>query len=628
MQSTRPGQLKLSTYGARSMQQVAHVRYDHMRDEWKADSFIAVHWPTSIPTPILARPKRHALEVLLLQHATYGTRKDCIARSSALLVNTTTNDDNKLAKAVTCDIYDFQKTRSDECVCFPVYRDKITSEDRGHGIVTYEFYPPPPVVRRHLMEAAIQGPPQTCTGDDCPKSVGLLSRSPVALDSFPYCPSTALRPTIQLAPRTLGDHFSHTTDPSSIPTTIEKPPKCSLGLPSLLSSKCILAQCIHQYQVHYNSTSSTYTTWSDKNGVPLFANWSSSVIWITTSHWGTPGTSPGQATLTPSTESPRWPQATASAINEAALFGYFNSTDFEMPEPLKCSNSTSCTLHCQEIVHSQHHFTQKAIVIASAISILALGGMIWSWWRGAGRQRRWEKEFEKRYTVQPGQSYDDSGDGPELRVLDAEPTQPVELDPTSPGRRTVFAPSTEQNSGSSPPGSPRRGGSGSGGYGSMFVHSGSPKRTTEETDSPDSEPVPHPKKPHHHHMVIRGTIPMEESSSSSEEEKEMDRMSEQLDRMDEEEKIEMKAAKGKEKAKAKAEAEAVKEANQAAKEREKEGSHAGSLSSSLRRKGKEWEGKILPKVRFGAVEELGLTSGRDEGGLDGELGGWMPSAAE
>jgi hypothetical protein len=161
---------------------------------------------------------RNIKQRLFWIHPDLGTRLDCMARSSALHINST-RQGNGLTEAVTCDIYSLGPRRSEECVCFPVYdhlvAEKTTVIDNVYTTLTTTsvFYPPVQVVESCLLAAASQGPPTICNhlSFDCPTSGKIISRDVTASDGFPYCPTPGRQARQHLPPRTLDPWRSTTT---------------------------------------------------------------------------------------------------------------------------------------------------------------------------------------------------------------------------------------------------------------------------------------------------------------------------------------------------------------------------------------------------------------------------------
>lgn len=339
---------------------------------------------------------------MIFKRAKYETRKDCIARSMALNITSGTDASNGYAEAVTCDIYSFHPGRASECVCFPIYQDRVTSyittsPTRGLWTVTGKHYPPSELVESILWKAMFGGLPSTCTATstDCPSRATLTTRPVASLGNFPYCPTTALLPTHGLARRTDIMQATPVATITSAPLTLpsKKPPQCKHGMGKSKRQECKISSCLWQYLEPYKTHAAHWDTYSDSYGQPLYATWNTTISNVTTPHWGTAKSLAGAASK--KAKGPKWPQKTESALKDACYYGY-NTSECNPASPT-CSDQDSCIEHCGSVFDHETNVSRIIFIIAGVVTGIALLGMAWSCFKSWKERREDFKEYERRF---------------------------------------------------------------------------------------------------------------------------------------------------------------------------------------------------------------------------------------
>lgn len=345
-------------------------------------------------------------------HPNIGSRADCIARSVALNVNTTTNVDG-LVEAVTCDLYNFGKHRHHECVCFPTYGDHtvqelfISDDLQKLRTTTLMFYPPSQVVQSALLAAAIEGPPQHCR-TDCSKTAAVLRREPRTLGGFPYCETPAPVSKPKLIPRTTQlaitktKHHKQTVYTTRYPDVPTKYPNCNAAsYTSLKASACELDRCIWNFVRNFTSTTSDWIAFTDEFGTPVRQGWNTTAYLVTTTHWG----------VFPSHSSSRNMFKSRLASTEpwqSALSASYSQylTAIGMPPPKNktskkaekqakktapvCKDEVDCWQWCEKDRKSRRVQMLELIGFAAVVSLFAVAGMTWTtFFKGRTKEARW-----------------------------------------------------------------------------------------------------------------------------------------------------------------------------------------------------------------------------------------------
>ncbi|KAI5212212.1 hypothetical protein AUEXF2481DRAFT_24640 [Aureobasidium subglaciale EXF-2481] len=272
-----------------------------------------VSWPESIPSLRRVNHRRNPLEFILRLKPRIGTRKDCIARSSALSLTYGKNA-NGLYEAATCDLYYFDYTRSAECVCFPVYDDHVSHTTYiDHDIyditsvfaTTSVFYPPEQVVSSYLLAAATQGTPTTCNPKrtTCPKSANLVHRKPRVLGDFPYCPRPGQQQKIPTrtyyhddmpskpskpckSSKSHKSHKSHKTHSPKPWALLPNSHACKSKDTKEQKSQCKIDKCMWSFVRPYMSPTVAARAVTNAKGAKLFVTSVTDYVNITTPHWG------------------------------------------------------------------------------------------------------------------------------------------------------------------------------------------------------------------------------------------------------------------------------------------------------------------------------------------------------
>lgn len=360
----------------------------------------AVIWPPYIPFPGRVKLHRNFKEWFMQAHPQIGTRKDCIARSSALHINSTRHE-NGLSEAVTCDLYSFHPQRREECVCFPVYNDQVTKLSTViHDVyqvltTTSVFYPPDQVVESCLLAAATRGPPSLCNSaaSKCPKSVKVISREPRILGNFPYCPTPGPQARHHIAARTLAPRKASSTtaqDWGALPTT--PPVKCKSKKTKWEKSKCINDKCMWNFiqpllinvssrVTAYGGPVPIYLTWANETSTTSFVHWG-----IYTYHYGTTSGQTESTTMT--TVEPRlWLSSTSMSLDPTVT-------------PV-CTDEADCRLYCE--VQGFRAVKSELTLLYGLISLVGVAGlgMLWvihgqrirrHWYEARARRRRRTQE--------------------------------------------------------------------------------------------------------------------------------------------------------------------------------------------------------------------------------------------
>lgn len=253
-------------------------------------------WPTAIHYPHQKKFHRNWEEFIFRKQQTIGTRKDCVARSAALSINTDPNKDG-LVEAVTCDLYDFGKHRRSECVCFPIYDDYVTKTlvpYRGvltETTTTSTFYPPPVVVQNALLAAAIAAKPTPCVA--CISPANVVRHTPAPLGGFPYCPTpgpvgnAGFAPMTNVETITIKKHHKWTTITSTFPGLPTTAPNCNVK--SYVKhgvSACAIDQCMWDFIQSYTTVTSDWVTFPDAWSNPVRMGWNTTFYLVETPHWG------------------------------------------------------------------------------------------------------------------------------------------------------------------------------------------------------------------------------------------------------------------------------------------------------------------------------------------------------
>lgn len=406
-----PGPLIIFRHGARTM--ILHLQasvlvslLDCSKEEHASDIRAALTWPPVVTYPKHKKLHRKWWEWFAQTNPEIGTREDCIARSSALSVNTHANKAG-LVEAVTCDLYSFGKHRHHECVCFSVYADHTVHELVVHNdaqtvhTTTSVFYPPSAVVQSALLAAATQGPPLPSTKTGSLHPVQVLRREPRTLGGFPYCP--APRPTAKpdLARRTAietitkrkhGQDVTYTTTFPDLPTAL---PNCNDAshyktYKTDSASACKLDICMWKFIQNFTSTTSHWVTFSDAVGSPIHMDWNTTLFLVSTKHWGVLAKGEKQFDAVKKTTE-AYPRMSDLALSYSRF-----QTSIGLPPPankpetnfwgkpvrpqgkLVCQNETDCWHWCEEKVHKEHVVLLRVIGLAVSLAMLAGLGMIWS----------------------------------------------------------------------------------------------------------------------------------------------------------------------------------------------------------------------------------------------------------
>lgn len=328
-----------------------------------------------------------------------GTRKDCIARSSALSINRTRNSDG-FQEGVTCDLYNFGHHRRHECVCFPVFSDRtetVTYETKGIQSVTTTtsvFYPPEQVIQNYLLAAAQGGSPKLCT-KNCIYQADVLMRSPRHLGDFPYCPFPGQNVQFGLVPQTvspspspgsLSDSFSFpsTTSPPPLPT---ETPVCPMDDPKDKRSQCSLDQCLWSFLDNITTTTSNRVTFTDKDGAGLYYDWNTTVYLITGTHWGTLPSELGGGHIASQTSGNG--RVASSLAKQYAAYrtgiglppkhkaGDTDSDDENEKHRPVCTDESTCRQYCYDKDASLSRAMFLVIGFGALISAIALFGMLY-----------------------------------------------------------------------------------------------------------------------------------------------------------------------------------------------------------------------------------------------------------
>ncbi|KAI4807132.1 hypothetical protein E4T44_11177 [Aureobasidium sp. EXF-8845] len=257
---------------------LVRIPYSHLVQ--RSRSLVNISMCQSYPERVEFR--RNLKERLLHLEPGIGTRKDCIARSAALQLNSTRHA-NGLNEAVTCDLYSFRPKRQEECVCVPVYEDHVTLTStvvQGvHRVVetTSVFYPPAQVVKSCLLAAATQGPPTVCIPlrSKCQESVEVLHRRSNLPGDFPYCATSTKNPW---GPLPTGSDCERDDEEKSL---------------------CKNDKCMWGFVKPWESPTVKLVTTTGSDDVSLFGSVTESIT-ITTPHWGflAPVTKTGNSTAT------------------------------------------------------------------------------------------------------------------------------------------------------------------------------------------------------------------------------------------------------------------------------------------------------------------------------------------
>ncbi|THY75060.1 hypothetical protein D6C86_04315 [Aureobasidium pullulans] len=378
----------------------------------------------------------NAPEWFLQVNPNIGTRKDCIARSSALHIDSTTHK-NRLSEAVTCDLYNFHPQRRNECVCFPIYRGNVTQISTVvHDMykvfeTTSVFYPPVQVVESCLLAAATQGPPTVCNShkSKCPKSVQVVSREPRVLGGFPYCPTPGRQARQHLPARTLAESWKYaitststsiksspTKDWSSLPTAAT----CEKNETRAEKKQCRQDMCMWGFLQAWMSPEVKAVTALDSNGVFLFATERTDYATMTGPHWGTVAnpastTTPwptttfkGKKTKTKSTYDTSMLKSVESHLKEIGMTELVSSKPTSRPK-LVCHDEFSCREWCS--LKEGKSFSRMMWLLGGGLAVTAVAGLgmaLKSWgkhiglrWRKsrAERRRKAEKDIQESESV-------------------------------------------------------------------------------------------------------------------------------------------------------------------------------------------------------------------------------------
>ncbi|KAI4733848.1 hypothetical protein E4T50_15604 [Aureobasidium sp. EXF-12298] len=332
----------------------------------------AVVWPSDIQYPERVELRRNLKERLLQLEPRIGTRKDCIARSSALQLNSTRYESG-LSEAVTCDLYSFHPKRRDECVCVPVYKDYVTlastTIDDVYRVLetTSVFYPPAQVVENYLLAAATQGPPTVCNPyrSSCQESVEVLRRKSKVLGHFPYC-STAPSPN-SWGPLPTGPDCERDDEEESL---------------------CKNDKCMWGFIKPWASPTVKLATVTGSDGVSLFGSVTESIT-ITTPHWGF---------LAPATTAVRSTVTTTSTYNTSRFKSKkpkSSAHPTSTPAPV-CVDELDCREYCDRRIKAPKKHMMALLIGGTAftgIAGLAMLLKIYSryihrWCRSRNEQRR------------------------------------------------------------------------------------------------------------------------------------------------------------------------------------------------------------------------------------------------
>ncbi|CAD0108934.1 unnamed protein product [Aureobasidium uvarum] len=358
-------------------------------------------------TPARVDFRRNFKEWVLQLEPRIGTRKDCIARSSALHLNSTRHA-NGLSEAVTCDLYYFHPKRPDECVCFPIYNDYVTeSSTTVNGAyrfleTTSVFYPPAQVVESCLLAAATQGPPTACSSrsSNCPQSVEVVRREPRILGGFPYCPTPGLEARQHLPVRTArpGDYYNTrtTADTSSTNTWGPLPTDSHCEREkNKEKSLCQNDMCMWGFLKPWESPTVRVVTVTSA-GVKLFASVTESIN-ITTPHWGF---------LAPTGKEAEKKQSKKSKISKTGKTTT-TSTKFQSKKPKSspslssapfqvCKDELDCRKYCDKRIKAPMKHMMTLLVGGGGFTAFAVLAMLLKIY---GRHlRRWRRARNEGHT--------------------------------------------------------------------------------------------------------------------------------------------------------------------------------------------------------------------------------------
>ncbi|KAL1307003.1 hypothetical protein AAFC00_005632 [Neodothiora populina] len=397
---TSSGVVAVSEYVSWSLDHIHTWCKDH--DPSAKNQCASFAWPSDVAMPKYKKFRRNIIEWLLTVRPNIGTRPDCITRSAALGINTTSNGAG-LVEAVTCDLYDFGKHRHEECVCFPVYADHIVTEYVIHNDVrtlhttTSVFYPPEQVMQSVLLAAAEEGPPFG-------KAAKVMQREPRQNGCFPYCPLPGSVPKADVVRRTAVEtitktakHGSKTTMTTTYPPVPTTTPDCNdvTFYAKRKASACGIDICMWDFIKNYTSTVSDWVTFSDARGNALRADWNTTFFLVTTTHWGTfpPFSDPSEMSSAKRTDP--WSHGMVGSYSR-----YLTSIGLPPPKDegqkvlgmkvkevkAACHNETDCWRYCEKRQKKAKTQLLQLMGFATVITTIALLGMAWT------LSAKWRKE--------------------------------------------------------------------------------------------------------------------------------------------------------------------------------------------------------------------------------------------
>jgi hypothetical protein len=321
-----------------------------------------------------------------------GTRKDCIARSAALQLNSTRHA-NGLNEAVTCGLYSFHPKRQEECVCVPVYEDRVTLTStvvQGvHRVVesTSVFYPPAQVVKSCLLAAATLDPPTVCIPlrSKCQESVEVLHRRQSLVGDFPYCPTST---TNLWGPLPTGSGCERDDEEKSL---------------------CKNDKCMWGFIKPWESPTVKLVTTTGSDGVSLFGSVTERIT-ITTPHWGllAPVTKTGKSTTT-----------TTSTYNTSGFKSKkpkSSAHSAATPAPV-CHDEIDCREYCDKKLKAPKEHMLALLIGGSSFAAFAGLAMLLKMYGNRIYRRRGTRNENDRSDKSDTQRLMDAGSGQGLQLV-------------------------------------------------------------------------------------------------------------------------------------------------------------------------------------------------------------------
>ena len=326
---------------------------------------------------------------------------------------------------MTCDLYSFHPKRRNECVCYPVYSDHVTSitavvQGMYRALETTSvYYPPIQVIESCLLAAAAQGPPAICDPhrSKCQESAEVLYRTQRVSGDFPYCPTPGLHASSHQPIRTIAPWRSHHTTTVTVTSSNDwgpLPTGSDCKRDGEEKSLCKNDKCMWGFLKPWESPTVRLVTVTGANGVSLFGSVKESVN-ITTPHWGflAPATTTRKSTTTTSSYD-------TSKFKSKKPESSAHSTS--PPAPV-CTNELDCREYCEKRIKAPKKHMMALLVGGTAftgIAGLAMLLKIYSkhihrWCRARHDRRRSAETY-----IQPSM---DDGSVQGLQLAQARPVQ-------------------------------------------------------------------------------------------------------------------------------------------------------------------------------------------------------------